>query len=179
MSDLLSIGSTGVSAYRSALAAIGENVANAETPGYARREVRLNQSSNTGSTSPIYREALLFSGVEAASVDRAWDAFRAADSRLAASAAGRADTREQWLTAVETALDDGPAGIGNLLGGFFNAAVSLAATPDDRLGRSAVLIALDRATGAMRTTAEALSRVCARRSPSASSRSPRSSCRRR
>ena len=159
MSDLLSIGSTGVSAYRSALAAIGENVANAETPGYARREVRLNQSSNTGSTSPIYREALLFSGVEAASVDRAWDAFRAADSRLAASAAGRADTREQWLTAVETALDDGPAGIGNLLGGFFNAAVSLAATPDDRLGRSAVLIALDRATGAMRTTAEALSRV--------------------
>ena len=159
MSDLLSIGSTGVSAYRSALAAIGENVANAETPGYSRREVRLNQATNAGSQSPIYRESLLFSGVEAASVDRAWDAFRAADARFSASAAARAETRQQWLTAAETALADGPTGVGTLLGGFFNAAVTASATPDERLGRSAILMALEQATGSVRTTAEALARV--------------------
>ncbi|HEY9554037.1 flagellar hook-associated protein FlgK [Allosphingosinicella sp.] len=159
MSDLLTIGSSGVSAYRSALAAIGENVANAETPGYARRQVRLTQSTNAGSESPIYREALLFSGVEANSVERAWDAFRAADARYSAAAASRAETRERWLTAVETSLADGPSGVGSLLGGFFNEAVSLAATPDERLGRSAMLMALEQAAGAIRTTAESLARV--------------------
>src|SRR3546814_2042818 len=158
MSDLLTIGSSGVSAYRSALAAIGENVANAETPGYARRQVRLTQSTNAGSESPIYREALLFSGVEANSVERAWDAFRAADARYSAAAASRAETRERWLTAVETSLADGPSGVGSPLGGFFNEAVSLAAPPDERLGRSAMLMALEQAAGALRTTPESLAR---------------------
>lgn len=159
MSDLLSIGSSGVSAYRSALAAIGENVANAETPGYSRREVNLRQATNAGSQSPIYREALLFSGVEANSIERAWDAFRAADARYSAAAASRAETRKQWLTAAETALADGPTGVGSLLGNFFNAAVSASATPDERLGRAAILQALEQAAGAIRTTAESLTRV--------------------
>src|SRR3546814_17021191 len=145
MSDLLPLGSSGFSAYRSALAAIGENVANAETPGEARRQVRLTQSTNAGSESPIYREALLFSGVEANSVERAWDAFRAADARYSAAAASRAETRERWLTAVEPPLADGPSGLGSLPVGFFNEAVSLAHTPNDRLGTTAMHVATGQA----------------------------------
>ena len=90
MSDLLGIGLSGVVAYRTALAAVADNVANAENPGYARREVRLKEGVTSGAETPIYREDLLFGGVAAASVGRAWDAFRAADSRLASAAAGRA-----------------------------------------------------------------------------------------
>ena len=37
MSDLLSIGSTGVRAYQTALNVVGENIANATTQGYVRR----------------------------------------------------------------------------------------------------------------------------------------------
>ena len=44
MSDLLSIGTSGLSAYRSALAAIGDNVANAEVAGYSRRTVDARRS---------------------------------------------------------------------------------------------------------------------------------------
>jgi len=159
MSDLLTLGLSGVTAYRNALAAVGDNVANAETPGYARREVKLREGVNSGSSSPIYRESMTFGGVEAASVSRAWDAYRAADSRYAASAAGRADVRQQWLSSVETTLDDGDSGVGALLGGFFNSAESLSATPSDRLGRSAMLMALDGATSAIRNTADGLARV--------------------
>jgi flagellar hook-associated protein 1 FlgK len=159
MSDLLTIGLSGVTAYKTALAAVADNVANAETPGYARREVRIREGLNSGATSPIYRENLLFAGSEAASVGRAWDAYRAADSRYAASAAGRAEVRQQWLGGIETALDDGPAGIGSTIGLFFNAGEALAATPSDRLGRTAMLMALDSAAGTIRTTAEALGRV--------------------
>ena len=159
MSDLLSIGLSGVTAYKTALAAVADNVANAENPGYARREVRLREGINSGSQSPLYREDLLFAGVEAASIGRAWDAYRAADSRFAASAAGRADARQQWLGAVETALDDGPSGVGSLMGVFFNAGESLAATPSDRLGRNAMLMALDSVAGSIRNSAQSLTRV--------------------
>src|SRR4051812_23094060 len=159
MSDLLTLGLSGVTAYRNALAAVGDNVANAETPGYARREVRLREGGNSGGSSPIYREGMTFGGVEAASVTRAWDAYRAADSRYAASAAGRADVRQQWLNSVETTLDDGPSGVGALLGNFFNAGESLAATPSDKLGRTAMLMALDSASSQISTNADGLARV--------------------
>lgn len=159
MSDLLSLGLSGVTAYRNALSAVGDNVANAETPGYARRDVTLREGMASGASSPIYREGMSFGGVEAASVTRAWDAYRAADSRYAASAAGRADVRSQWLSSVETALDDGTAGVGATMGAFFDAGESLASTPSDRLGRTSMLMALDSATAAIRTTADGLARV--------------------
>ena len=159
MSDLLSIGLSGVTAYKSALAAVSDNVANAETPGYARRQIRIREGINSGSSSPIYREGLTFAGSEANTVTRAWDAYRAADSSYAASAAGRADVRQQWLSGVETALNDGPSGVGSLVGTFFNAGEALAATPSDRLGRTAMLMALDSAAGTIRSTADGLSRV--------------------
>jgi flagellar hook-associated protein 1 FlgK len=159
MSDLLSIGLSGVTTYKAALAAVGDNVANAETPGFARREVRIREGINSGSSSPTYREDLIFAGSEAASVNRAWDSYRAADSRYAASAAGRAKVREQWLSGVETALEDGPSGVGSLMGAFFNTGEALAATPSDRLSRTAMLMALDSAAGSIRTTADGLARV--------------------
>ena len=160
MSDLLNIGSSAVSAYRSALAAVGENVANAETPGYARRSIKLSQADGGGSSpDPIYRDSILFGGVTAVGVQRAWDSFRASEARYAASADGRASVRQQWLTNIESALGDGAAGIGQSLTGFFNAGATLAATPADRLGRAAMLTALDTVASAFRTTADGLGRV--------------------
>jgi flagellar hook-associated protein 1 FlgK len=143
MSDLLSLGLSGLSAYRSALAAVGENVANAETPGYARRSVRLAQVTSGGTADPVYRDNMNFNGVSAASVTRAWDMFRAAEARHSAAGAGRGQVREQWLGSIETALDDGAAGIGSRLTSFFNAGDALAAAPGDTLNRSRMLMALD------------------------------------
>src|SRR5688500_17699180 len=159
MSDLLGLGLSAVTAYRTALSAIGDNVANAETPGYARRDVKLREGANIGSRSPLYREELFFSGVEAASIGRAWDSYRAADSRYAASASGRAEVRQHWLGAIATNLGDGPPSVGSLIGAFFNAGESLAATPSDRLARSSMLSALENAAGSIRTTAQSLARV--------------------
>lgn len=159
MSDLLAIGSSGLAAYRSALNAIGENVANAETPGFARRKVVLKQSLINAASNIVYREQILFNGVTTGGVQRAWDQFKATEARFAANAAGRAEVRQQWLTGVESALDDGPAGVGSSLTKFFNAATSLAADPAERLGRSAMLTSLADVATAFRTTAEALNRV--------------------
>ena len=159
MNDLLSIGASGVAAYRTALTAIGDNVANSETPGYARRDVRLRELSNEGSRSVVFQEENMFSGVHVAEVGRAWDAFRAADARLASSAAERAGARTQWLTSIETVLDDGPAGVGQLISGFFASATTLSAAPKDLAQRSAMLAKLEQFTGAVRSAADGLDRI--------------------
>lgn len=161
MSDLLGIGLSGLTAYRSALAAIGENVSNAETPGYARRTVRLSPMRTTGGSDVQYRQNLNFGGVSAVSVSRAYDIFRAAEARHAAAGAGRGAVREQWLTGIESALDDSTAGIGSRLTAFFVAGDTLAAAPEDSLNRSRLLMALDDVAGAFRTTGAALARISA------------------
>ena len=161
MTDLLGIGSSALAAYRSALSAVGENVANAQTPGYARRRVVLEEQSVTGTADLGYRPQVVFNGVTAAGVARAWDNFKAAEARFSASADGRASVRQQWLSGIETALDDGVAGIGASITGFFNAAASLASDPGATLGRRAVLSSLDNVATAFRTSGQALARLSA------------------
>ena len=43
MTDLLNIGASGLRAYRASLAVTGDNIANAQTAGYARRSLRLSE----------------------------------------------------------------------------------------------------------------------------------------
>ncbi len=160
MSDLLGLGLSGLRAYRTALGTVGENVANAETEGYTRRKAVLTPGVTGGARlTPYYSDNFVFGGVQVQGIERAWDTFKAAEMRHASSAAGRTGVREQWLTGIETALDDGPYGIGAKLTGFFNAGDDLAATPGDGFGRRQFLAKLDDVAGAFRTNAEALRRL--------------------
>ena len=98
MSDLLTLGAVGLTAYQNALAAVGDNVANAETPGYARRRSCCARGAARADRAPLYRENMNFSGVEAASAsDAPGTTFAPPTRAYAASAAGRADVRQQWL----------------------------------------------------------------------------------
>jgi flagellar hook-associated protein 1 len=159
VSDLLNLGLSGLTTYRSALAAVGENVANAETPGFARRTVRIAQVAGGTGSDPVYRDNLQFGGSQVTALQRNWDMFRAAEARHASSAAGRSDVREQWLTGIESALGDADGSVGGQITSFFNAADTLAAAPGESLNRSRFLLALDDVAGAFRTTADKLQRV--------------------
>jgi flagellar hook-associated protein 1 FlgK len=159
MSDLLSIGLSGVSAYRSAISAVADNVSNADTPGYARRSVRLQEAASGGSGAIGEGEGIAFSGVKASAVLRSWDNFKAADARLSASVAGRALARQQWLTSVETALTQNAGDVGTLVGAFYNAGVVLAANPEDPLARGAMIAALDQAAAGIRNAHNGMAQV--------------------
>lgn len=162
MSDLLGLGLSGLRAYRTALGAVGENVANAETEGYTRRKAVLTPGVTGGARlTPYYADNFVFGGVQVQGIERAWDMFKAAEMRHASSAAGRTGVREQWLTGIETALNDGPHGVGAKITAFFNSADDLAATPGDRFGRTQFLAKLDEVAGAFRTNADALRRLSA------------------
>ena len=88
MTDLLSIGASGIRAYSRALGTVSDNIANAQTPGYARRSVRLEEAP-TGSNSPLYRAGVQPGGVLVDGVVRAVDAWLVDDARISGSDAGR------------------------------------------------------------------------------------------
>lgn len=159
MTDLISIGASALSAYRTALSTVSDNVANAQTPGYARRSTVIKEAPVASATSSAYNSFSTPSGSYAAGITRAWSDFKASESRVAASDASAADARMRWLTNTETALDDSDTGAGARVTAFFTAADSLASNPSSALGQQAMLSALDDATSAIRTSSDALARV--------------------
>jgi len=102
MSDLLGIGSSGLRAYRNALASVSDNVANSNTAGYSRRRIELTESPVSSGTSLLYRPQATFGGVETGAITRAWDQFKSADARLSGSDYGAASSRLTWVQRVET-----------------------------------------------------------------------------
>lgn len=159
MSDLLNIGSSGLRAYRNALSTVSDNVANANSNGFSRRKIELTESQVSSGTSMLYRPQATFGGVETGAITRSWDQFKSADARLSGTEYGEAQSRLTWVQRVETALDDGDAGIGGRLTAVFNAGDQLSADPNGDFSRRNFLSSIDQAAGAFRQTADDLAQV--------------------
>jgi flagellar hook-associated protein 1 FlgK len=155
MSDLLAIGASGIKAYSRALSVVGDNIANAQTDGYVRRTVRLEEAPAAGDI-VLSRNSIRPGGVLAAGVERAVDQWLSDDARTAGGEAARQSARLDWISATERALDDGVDGIGTSVTAIFTAADQLAATPRDDTLRRQFLSAVDQAATAFRRTATSL-----------------------
>lgn len=160
MGDLLRIGASGVKAYSTALAVVGENVSNAETLGYARRTLRTAESATAGATIVGYRSGGT-GGVTVASIDRSWNSYKVADARLALSASARAEAKVTWLGAEEEALSNGGADVGTRLTAFYTSADALAADAGGTSQRQAFVAALEDAARAIADSAGTLKAVSA------------------
>lgn len=152
-SDLFIIGASGTKAYRAALGAVSENIANANTANYNRRTITTRESALSASTSVLYVPQTSFGGVEIASVGRANDPYLDATARLTGTALGSADTRLRWLTDIETALNDGARGVGSTLSDLFGSVEKLAANPGDPSLRTNMLFAVEQTVNAFNQSA--------------------------
>lgn len=137
MSDLLSIGSTGVRAYQTAMNVVGENIANASTKGYVRRDAKLTEAMGAAGRNILTNNYRIGQGVNAFTVERAWDELKAAEVRTSSAEAGRTNSTIVWLDRIEKAL--GGINIGASLTKFFNAAEGVAADPTGTAPRTAML----------------------------------------
>jgi len=168
MTDLLSIGKSGVLAYQSALAGISENVVNANNDGFAKRQVTMKEQYTAAGPAFLYRGAGSFNGVQAADVARVWDQYSAFKAWGANSDNSQASTRSQFFAQIQDSLDNGDSGVGVKLTGIFTAGNSLAANPTDTTLRQSFLYALQDASGAINKTAANLVKVSATISSQAS-----------
>lgn len=137
MTDLLSIGVTGVRAYQTALSTTSENIANAATPGYSRRTATIEEFRTSGVAGLGQTTLLSGGGVRIAGVSRAADEFRAAQARTTGSDVARSQTSVAWIDRIEGALS------GNQLSDrfttFFASAKTVAADPSATAPRTVFL----------------------------------------
>jgi flagellar hook-associated protein 1 FlgK len=161
--DLFQIGQSGTRAYQAAMGAVADNIANTNTVGYSRRNLEVRESSASISTSAFEKGGVSFAGADIGRVFRASDPYLDAATRRTANTLGNAEQRDRWMTDIQTALDDGPLGIGQRMGGMFSAIERLASNPVDATLRTDVLFAMEQvntafkqAHGDLRTIQEGL-----------------------
>lgn len=154
MSDLLSIGASGVRAYQSALTTVGDNIANTGVAGYSRRTVTLAEVT---STSGITGRITAGNGVVVTGVGRAADAYRASAVRGAGADLARTEAGSVWLDRIQSALTG--AALGDRLTGFFTASQQLAADPTSEPQRAVLIESAKTLAASFATTGRQLDRA--------------------
>ncbi len=153
MSDLLSIGASGVRAYQTALSTVSENIANTGTAGYTRRTTSLAEvSSISGGISA--RASATGGGVVVAGIGRSADAYRSQAVRTAGTDLAKTESGITWMSRIESSLADNR--LGDRLTSFFSAAQTLAADPTSEPARAVMLESAGSAAAAFAATGRAL-----------------------
>lgn len=133
---LFNIGKSALSASQTALSVVNNNIANVNTPGYARQDVTL-QISN-----PVQGVGghLTGSGVTTTGIRRSYDRFIEAQLTQQYQFLGRSTSLEKTLGSVEQVYNDATgAGLQKNLTEFFNAWQTLATTPEGQTERTVLL----------------------------------------
>lgn len=150
MSDLLSIGASGVRAYQSALTTVSENISNAGNASYVRRSATLRevQASNG------FNSSLNGMGVVVDGIARNGSPYLDASVRSASSDASRTQASTVWLERVESAMTGGA--LSTNMTGFFAASTALQAEPTSTALRAGMLGTASTLADSFRVTAKAL-----------------------
>lgn len=155
MTDLIALGAAGVRAYARGLEVVGDNVANAESPGYVRRTIRPS-AARAGSGTPLSRDLAAAGGVDPGIATRAYDALKAKAARNAGGDAARLDARADGLTRLQATVGGDTARLDGALGGFYDGARDLAANPRSTAARTTFLDRADQAAAAFRGAADSI-----------------------
>jgi flagellar hook-associated protein 1 FlgK len=146
--QLLSLGARSLSASQLAQATVGNNAANAATPGFSRRRVTLTEAP--GLQIP---QGFLGTGVVAEDVVRLRNAFIDVQRRLDRQELNYSTAQADILAGAETFFAPADAsGLATSLNGLFAAFGDLAVRPDDGAVRRALLIEAQAFVDAVRQT---------------------------
>ena len=130
MGDLFDIGRAGISAYKNALATTGQNIANVDTEGYNRRDVKIEElSSSSADILSISNSSGL--GVRMGEITRAFDQFLDIKLQSSTSSYSFAKSKSEIFDQLESTLIPQNATVGTRLREFFDGLSNLAQDPDN------------------------------------------------
>ncbi|CAJ0785768.1 hypothetical protein LMG7141_01688 [Ralstonia condita] len=133
-SSLLNIGATGLRVADINLQVTGNNIANANTPGYSRQEAV--QTENI----PLYAGVgYLGQGANVTTVKRIYDQFLTAQVQNGQAATSAADQLNSLLSGLSKYVSDSNSGLSSALTSFFNGADGLASNPSSTTARQVFL----------------------------------------
>ena len=152
MASLLDIGRSAVSAQREALNVTGQNIVNANTEGYRRREASLTEVSDIKSelTSVMSQTGL---GVKLGEIRRAYDSFLSESKRGATARFESSDAFVKKLEQLEDTILPTDGDLGVTLTAFFDSLSEVAAQPGDRAPRALAIEVGHTVSNSFNTTA--------------------------
>ncbi|WP_456324676.1 flagellar hook-associated protein FlgK [Desulfonauticus submarinus] len=155
INSILDIGRQALFAHQSAIEVIGNNIANANTPGYRRQEVRLEEAMAID-----FYPGQLGTGVKAKEVFRHFDAFIEEQYNTRASLRELYDKLHEALQNVEILFKEGEdGGINKALAKFFSDWQELSQRPEDTSTRTALLGDTQNLLNAIHLTSDDLNKL--------------------
>jgi flagellar hook-associated protein 1 FlgK len=134
MAGLLTLGARAMFANQAALQTIGQNIANANTPGYSRQSVVLTTSPGQYTGAGFFGK-----GVDVQTVVRAHNDYLTKEAASAKSTAMADSTRSEQLARLEKLFPPGNDGLGFAASQFLNAMVDVTSRPSDPSARQVAL----------------------------------------
>ena len=134
MSNLISIGLSGLNASQAALSVTSNNIANAATSGYSRQ-----QAVQTASPLQNIGVGFLGTGTTLSDVRRIYSAYLDNQLQTATSLKADAVAYQDQVTSVDKLLADRDTGISSVLTSFFSALQTASAKPSDVASRQLLL----------------------------------------
>jgi flagellar hook-associated protein 1 FlgK len=135
-SGILGIGITGLNAAMGAVRTTQHNIANANTPGFHRQEVRL------AANPPTYTGAGFFgNGVAVTTVTRIYSQFLDHELMRSQGQQARYEVYSAYAGQIDRVLGDKDSGLGSALSSFFAAVQEVANDPTSMAAREAMLAA--------------------------------------
>ena len=134
ISTLLNIGQRALQANYAALQVTGNNVANANTPGYSRQSAELATAFSQQTGAGFFGK-----GVDVTTVTRAHSEFLTREAATSASLAAADEARSAQLQQLENVFATGEAGLGYSAQQLFNSFVDVSNKPQDPAARQVVL----------------------------------------
>ena len=156
MSGLFDIGRTGIETYKHALSVTGQNIANAGTEGYHRREVLVAERKLTQSDSLSIQDQLGL-GAEVDKVSRAFDTLSFFKLIKTNSALESAKTVSDHLVNLEKSVVSNNKNLFSDVNNFFEALNRVQGAPNEIPERQAAIIAAEQLATRMSTFAAELS----------------------
>jgi flagellar hook-associated protein 1 FlgK len=134
MAGLLTLGARAMFANQAALQTIGQNIANANTPGYSRQSVVLTTSPGQYTGAGFFGK-----GVDVETVVRSHNDFLTKEAASTKSTASADSTRAEQLARMEKLFPPGTDGLGYAASQFLNSMVDVTSRPSDPSARQVAL----------------------------------------
>ncbi len=122
--SLLGLGTSALTAYRSALTATSNNISNVGVDGYSRQSVDLAQQDSLRSSI-----GFIGNGVETVDISRSYDQFLTRNLNTAIASGNHHDTYHKYASAVDETVADPEMGMTPALTSFFNSMQDLSNNP--------------------------------------------------
>ncbi len=147
MSDVFSISISALQAFQTAIQVTSNNIANANTPGYAKETALL-----TSAVPQTNGSASIGAGVNVAGISRAYSQLAADQLNGSQSTLSQLNSLQSYTNQIDNIVGTTAGGLSTALQSYYNAWSTVANTPTSTAARQALLSAAQSVASAFQTT---------------------------